>query len=130
MDRQAVALFGGIVAVGLGPAVWLGGTLLRPDPAPPPVPTVIWQPLTASPTTDGSADPSPDALPTVPADFAHGGADADPAGLTPTPTASPGGPSPIPTPTGPAGSTPDPGAPPDSPPPPTGTPSPAAGKAG
>jgi hypothetical protein len=46
MDRRVAALFGGIVAVGLGPAVWLGGTLLRPAPVP------------AAPTPGGTAEVS------------------------------------------------------------------------
>lgn len=120
MDRQAMALFGGIVAVGLGPAIWLGGTLVRTDPAPP-VPTVTWQQVTASPGADNSTGPSPDPLPTLPADFSGIDVDPDPAGLTPTPSGSPGGVAPTPSPTG---STPDPTPPPDSPAPPSGTPSP------
>jgi hypothetical protein len=124
MDRQAVALFGGIVAVGLGPAIWLGGTLFRTDPGPPPVPTVTWQQVTASPGADDFPESSPDPLPTVPTDFFGGDVQPGPARLTPSPTVSPGGVPATPSPTGPAGSTPDPSTPPDSPAPPSGTPSP------
>jgi len=33
MKRQAAAVFAAIVAVGIGPAIWLGSNLFRDDPA-------------------------------------------------------------------------------------------------
>jgi hypothetical protein len=59
MDRRVAALFGGIVAVGLGPAVWLGGTLLRPAPVPAaPTPGGIAE-VSSSPTVS-PGQPAPD----------------------------------------------------------------------
>src|SRR6185312_13412968 len=41
MDRGPAALFGAIVAVGLGPAMWLGVRLGAVDVAPPRAPAVV-----------------------------------------------------------------------------------------
>jgi hypothetical protein len=88
MDRQVAALFGGIVAVGLGPAVWLGGTLFRPDPIPiGPVPGVTER-VSELPVAVTSPESTPDPLPTLSA-----GADGIGPGLVATPgsMATPGG---------------------------------------
>ncbi|MDG4832577.1 hypothetical protein O7627_25175 [Solwaraspora sp. WMMD1047] len=74
VDRRIAALFFGIVAIGLGPAVWLGGTMLRTEPAPrQPAPSVI---SSVSPVPTGQAAPTPGELaPTAdPAAGADGGA--------------------------------------------------------
>ncbi|SDZ40035.1 hypothetical protein SAMN05444365_11340 [Micromonospora pattaloongensis] len=65
MNKQAGALFAAIVAVGLGPAVWLGGTLLRGDPVPAaPVP-VSTPEITESPSPSPSEpEPEPEPEPT------------------------------------------------------------------
>jgi hypothetical protein len=83
MDRQIAALFGGIVAVGLGPAVWLGGTLFRSEPAPlPPLPAMTGQ-RTAEVSPHWTSDPPA----SEPAGSSGGGAEPDlPAGPKPAPT--------------------------------------------
>ena len=80
MDRRVAALFGGIVAVGLGPAVWLGGTLLRPEPVPAaPTPTGSAE-VSPSPTDSASPGlPTPDQSATQPT-FAPPGSGPTPAG--------------------------------------------------
>ena len=108
MDRRAAALFGGIVAVGLGPAVWLGGTLLRSEPAPAPGPTSGSRPATSAPG-DGSPDPLGGTVPTMPADFSGGGPTAVPPPVStgagePSPVSPP--PSAVPSSTTPAVSVP------------------------
>ncbi|GAB2941358.1 hypothetical protein GCM10027280_32330 [Micromonospora polyrhachis] len=81
MDRQAAALFGGIVAVGLGPAVWLGGTLFRVDPAPRnPVPVMTELPTVAPTESRTTPGATPDPLPTEPTGPYRGGPDWYPSG--------------------------------------------------
>jgi hypothetical protein len=56
MDRRVAVFFCGIVAVGLGPAIWLGSTLFRaPAVSTPPVVSVTSE-ATGTPT--GSPDPT------------------------------------------------------------------------
>ncbi|MGW0434155.1 hypothetical protein ACWDV4_16645 [Micromonospora sp. NPDC003197] len=115
MDRRAAALFGGIVAVGLGPAVWLGGTLFRVDPAPrKPVPVMTELPTVApTETTSGS---SVDPLPTEPTGPYRDGPDWY---LPGEPTIGPGPVDPLPEPSesaAPPSGSPSPGETPTPPP--------------
>ena len=119
MDRQVAALFGGIVAVGLGPAVWLGGTLFRVEPDyGRPVPMVTQLP-TESPTT--RQEQTSDPLPTVPAGPVRGGPGLYP---TETPLLDDPGHSSTPAPTGPVSPTPEPTSPAPESPSPSTSPSP------
>ncbi|MEV4756389.1 hypothetical protein AB0J86_14915 [Micromonospora sp. NPDC049559] len=117
MDRQAAALFGGIVAVGLGPAVWLGGTLARSDRPPTPVPHVTWQ-VPASPSADGAGRQLPEPPPALVGGVSGEGAGPVPTGTgaerthRPSPSVSPSG---MPT-TGPTTAPPSPTARPSFPP--------------
>ena len=62
VDRRIAALFFGIVAIGLGPAVWFGGTVLRTEPAPrAPIPVVTESASPAPAQTLSTPDPSPSA---------------------------------------------------------------------
>ncbi|MFI6762523.1 hypothetical protein ACIBF5_25655 [Micromonospora sp. NPDC050417] len=134
MDRRVAALFGAIIAVGLGPAVWLGGTLLRTEPAPPgptpsgsaeptPTPTPTADPPTPDPSVTGSLlPPEPNRFP--------GRNDPGVRPLTPTPTgsrpASAGSPSPSTSPPAPP-ATPPP-SPTTAPPPLSPSPEPTVGE--
>jgi hypothetical protein len=120
MDRRVAALFGGIVAVGLGPAVWLGGTLFRSDP--PPAPPADVSRVTGSPTADSPFGPAYEPLPTV------AGSDDDE--LHPQPPSlplgdgSPAEPSTTPSPVEPQVPSPDPSGSPQASPSTTGPPTP------
>lgn len=63
MDRQVAAVFGGIVVVGLGPAIWVGTLLFRPGPLPPAPQVAVTTVVSAGTTMD--LDASPSASPTA-----------------------------------------------------------------
>jgi hypothetical protein len=64
MERGPVALFGAIVAVGLGPALWLGAQFGHLDATPTRTPTVVSEQNVKAPGGGGAAADEPETEPT------------------------------------------------------------------